>query len=136
MSHFDEVGERYLKGYPMKIILRIIILIILLVGSVPAYFSLCPEDRREVIEITQDTYAELAETDNMYLNLPLGASVSGINVDQRLGDAYIDVCITVSDDNMNEFKEWLGERGNQYSQKQNHIYISYFVSDHHFVYSI
>lgn len=113
----------------MKIMIRIICIVAIIIVSIPLYFILCPEDWRDVVNITDETYLELAETDEMYLELPYNAIVSGIKVQQQLGDANISVCISVPDENKDNFINWLSTKVNSYSEKANHFYITYFVSD-------
>lgn len=90
-----------------------------------------PTDGKKVKEITEETYKELQETDTMYAELPYGAQVTEIYVEQLLGDANVDVYVTVPEENVDDFALWLNNAGKQYSNKKNVFYFRYFVGDSH-----
>ena len=113
-------------------IIRIVLLILLILGGLPLYLTLIPKTHgREIKEITAETYAELAETDEMYLNLPYDAMVTNIYVDQQLGDAYVTVMVKVPEDNLKKFSDWLSEHEKQYHMEGSAYVFPYFLSDSH-----
>ena len=95
------------------------------------YFMFRPTDGRKIKEITEETYKELQETDTMYAELPYGAQVTEIYVEQLLGDANVDVYVTVPEENVDDFALWLNNAGKQYNNKKNVFYFRYFVGDSH-----
>lgn len=118
----------------MKVTKRIIMIILFIIVMF-SIFVLClrpkEKDWKKVKEITEETYKELQETDEMYGHLPYEAQVSEIYVDQKLGDAYVYVRITVPEENADEFEVWLNNAEKQFGRKQNVFYFSYFVGDSH-----
>lgn len=110
---------------------RIFILIIVIIGILPLYIALLPDGKpgRRVKEITAETYKELQKTDEMYGDLPYGARVSEIYVNQQLGDAFVYVHVTVPEENIDSFAAWLTRADKQFSNEYNLFYFSYFVGD-------
>lgn len=120
-----------MKNKIFIMLLRFLAIIIFLLGIFPLYFAIKPTGNsgRRVQEITDKSYRELQETDEMYGKLLYGAKVTDIYVDQQLGDAYVYVYVEVPINSADEFAEWLEKEGKHFSQEENIFSFTYFVGD-------
>ena len=89
--------------------MRICLLVTILLAIVPLYFKIRPDDFSylKIKEITDQTYQALHEIDPMYTSLVGGATVSEVYVKQGLGDALVNIYVSVPQENLEEFVCWL-----------------------------
>ena len=117
----------------IKNVLAICGITLVLLLSVPIYLFCFDEwdAWKRVVEINEQTYVELQETDAMYGDLPYDAEVIEIHKKQQLGDANVEVWIEVSEKSIDEFIAWLDAEGKIYAVENNVVRISYHLSDSH-----
>ena len=115
----------------IKNILTICGITLVILLSVPIYLFCFDEwdAWKRVVEINEQTYVELQETDAMYGDLPYDAEVIEIHKKQQLGDANVEVWIEVPEKNIDEFIAWLDAEGKIYTVENNVVRISYHLSD-------
>ena len=111
--------------------MRICLLVTILLAIVPLYFKIRPDDFSylKIKEFTDQTYQALHEIDPMYTSLVGGATVSGVYVKQGLGDAWVNVYVSVSQENLEEFVCWLKQENKNYTRSNDLFVFSYFVDE-------
>ena len=111
--------------------MRICLLVTILLAIVPLYFKIRPDDFSylKIKEITDQTYQALHEIDPMYTSLVGGATVSEVYVKQGLGDALVNIYVSVPQENLEEFVCWLKQENKNYTRLDDLFVFGYFVGD-------
>lgn len=111
--------------------MRICLLVTILLAIVPLYFKIRPDDFSylKIKEITDQTYQALHEIDPMYTSLVGGATVSEVYVKQGLGDAFVNIYVSVPQENLEEFVCWLKQENKNYTRLDDLFVFGYFVGD-------